>query len=73
MKGVILCGGAGTRLRPATYVVNKHLVPIGNYPMVLFPLNTIKSLGVNNILIITGGENIGDGVATIRVRLVKIN
>lgn len=60
MKGVILCGGLGTRLRPATYVINKHLVPIGAYPMVLFPLSTLKSLGVTDILIITGGEHIGD-------------
>lgn len=59
MKGVILCGGMGTRLRPATLVTNKHLVPIANYPMVLFPLNTLRSFGVTDILIITGGDHVG--------------
>lgn len=60
MKGVILCGGMGTRLRPATFVLNKHLVPIGNYPMILFSLATLKSFGIQDVLIVTGGEHVGD-------------
>lgn len=59
-KGVILCGGTGTRLRPVTYVTNKHLVPIINNPMVLYPLNTLKALGIDDVLIVSGGEHIGD-------------
>lgn len=60
MKGVILCGGKGTRLLPATKIINKHLLPLLNMPMVLYPLKTLKSLGVKDILLISGGNNIGD-------------
>ena len=59
MKGVILAGGKGTRLRPLTNVANKHLLPIYNRPMVEYPLDTLKSLGITDILIVTGGEYIG--------------
>lgn len=59
MKGVILCGGKGTRLLPATKNINKHLVPILNTPMVMFPLETLKSLGIRDILIVSGGDHIG--------------
>lgn len=59
MKGVILCGGNGTRLRPLTSIVNKHLLGVYNKPMVLYPLETLKSLGIKNILIVSGGEHIG--------------
>jgi glucose-1-phosphate thymidylyltransferase len=58
-KGVILCGGKGTRLRPATLTTNKHLLPIVNEPMILFPLRTLIALGIKDILIVTGGEHIG--------------
>lgn len=58
-KGVILCGGQGTRLRPATLTTNKHLLPIVNEPMILYPLRTLRRLGVNDILIVTGGEHVG--------------
>lgn len=58
-KGVILAGGKGTRLLPATKIYNKHLVPILNKPMVLYPLETLRSFGVKDILIVTGGDYIG--------------
>lgn len=58
-KGVILCGGKGTRLRPATLTTNKHLLAIVNEPMILFPLRTLVSMGVTDVLIITGGEHLG--------------
>jgi glucose-1-phosphate thymidylyltransferase len=58
-KGVILCGGEGTRLRPLTLIQNKHLLPIYNKPMVLYPLETLKALKIKDILIISGGEHIG--------------
>ncbi len=61
MKGVILAGGQGTRLRPITRVTNKHMVPILNRPMILYPLETLKNyLGVTDILIVSGGEHVGD-------------
>ena len=59
MKGVILAGGKGTRLRPATLVINKHLIPILNRPMILYPLETLKRLGVLDVVVVTGGEHIG--------------
>lgn len=59
MKGVILAGGQGTRLRPLTLVANKHLLPLYNKPMILYPIETLKSLDITDILIVTGGEHIG--------------
>lgn len=59
MKGIILAGGEGTRLRPLTLVANKHLLPIYNKPMVQFPIETLKNLGINDILIVTGGDKVG--------------
>lgn len=59
MKGILLCGGNGTRLRPLTFLQNKHLLPVYDRPMVLYPLSTLISLGIKDILIISGGENIG--------------
>ncbi|OGG72686.1 spore coat protein [Candidatus Kaiserbacteria bacterium RIFCSPLOWO2_01_FULL_53_17] len=62
MKGLILAGGKGTRLQPVTYVVNKHMVPILNRPMILYPLETLKHLGATDIMIVSGGGHIG-GIA----------
>lgn len=59
MKGVILAGGKGTRLRPLTLVANKHLLPVYNKPMILYPLETLKAWAIKEILIVTGGEYIG--------------
>src|SRR3989338_7407406 len=60
MKGVILCGGTGTRLSPLTNVTNKHLFPVFNKPMIYYPLQTLIDTGIRDILIVTGGENVGD-------------
>lgn len=60
LKGVILAGGTGSRLYPLTKVTNKHLLPIYNKPMILYPLETLKSLGISNICIVSGGEHIAD-------------
>lgn len=59
MRGIILAGGKGTRLRPATYAMNKHMVPILETPMILYPLATLKLLGCTDILIVSGGNHIG--------------
>jgi glucose-1-phosphate thymidylyltransferase len=59
MKGIILCGGTGTRLQPATFTINKHLLNILNRPMVLYPIETLKKMGVTDIMIISGGDHIG--------------
>lgn len=60
MRGVILAGGTGSRLYPCTLVTNKHLLPVFDKPMIFHPLEILKSLGIDDILIVTGGESIGD-------------
>lgn len=59
-KGVILAGGRGTRLHPLTYITNKHLLPVYNQPMIEYPLKTLIDMGCEDILIVSGGEHIGD-------------
>lgn len=59
MRGVILARGHGTRLGDATRVVNKHLLPVYDQPMIYQPIRTHRALGCDDILIVTGGENIG--------------
>ena len=59
MKGLILAGGAGTRLYPVSKVVNKHLIPIGNSPMIYYPVRTLVASGVTEIMIVTGPRSIG--------------
>ena len=56
----MLAGGEGKRLRPLTAVTNKHLLPVFDKPMILHPIEALKSLGVNDICLVTGGESIGD-------------
>ena len=60
MKGVILAGGLGTRLHPLTKITNKHLLPIYDRPMIYYPLRTLVDAGINDILLVTGGNNAGD-------------
>lgn len=60
IKGVVLAGGLGTRLSPLTTITNKHLLPVYNKPMILFPLETLKKSGIDEIMIICGKEHGGD-------------
>lgn len=59
MKGILLAGGNGSRLAPLTNVVNKHLLPVYDKPMVLYPLQKLKDAGLKDIMLITGGEHLG--------------
>ena len=60
MKGVVLAGGLGTRLRPLTSVTNKHLLPVYNQPMIFYPIQTLVNAGITDIMVVTGGNSAGD-------------
>jgi glucose-1-phosphate thymidylyltransferase len=60
MKGIVLAGGLGTRLRPLTAVTNKHLLPVYDKPMIYYPIQTLINAGVTEIMIVTGGNSAGD-------------
>lgn len=60
MKGVVLAGGLGSRLNPLTKVTNKHLLPVYNQPMIYYPIQTLINAGIDDIMIVTGGNSAGD-------------
>ena len=60
MKGVVLAGGLGSRLRPLTAVTNKHLLPVYDQPMIYYPIQTLVNAGIIDIMIVTGGNSAGD-------------
>lgn len=62
MKGIILAGGTGSRLYPLTKVTNKHLLPVGKYPMIFHAVNKLRMAEINDILIVTGKEHMGEVV-----------
>ena len=63
LRGIILAGGTGSRLMPLTKVTNKHLLPIGRKPMIYYPIEKLTSIGIREILIVTGIEHMGDVVS----------
>jgi glucose-1-phosphate thymidylyltransferase len=59
MKGVILAGGLGSRLFPLTKITNKHLLPVYDKPMIYYPIQTLINAGIDDIMIVTGGNYAG--------------
>lgn len=59
MKGVIIAGGLATRLRPLTFVTNKHLLPVYHKPMIYYPLEAMQKAGIKEVLLTTSGDHVG--------------
>jgi len=62
LKGIVLAGGTGSRLYPLTKVTNKHLLPVGRYPMIFHAIAKLKEAAISDILIVTGKDHMGDVV-----------
>src|SRR5919202_4391543 len=60
MKGVILAGGTGSRLDPLTRITNKHLLPVYDRPMVFYAINALREAGLDELMLVTGGEYVDD-------------
>ena len=63
LRGIVLAGGTGSRLMPLTKVTNKHLLPVGHKPMIFYPIEKLMGVGIEEILIVTGVEHMGDVVS----------
>ena len=72
MKGILICGGTGSRLRPLTEVTNKSLLPVYDRPLIQYPLQTLLDAGISDIAIITGPEHI-DQITTFLGSGAKFN
>ncbi|MBK7803597.1 MAG: NTP transferase domain-containing protein [Chloracidobacterium sp.] len=66
MKGVVLAGGLGSRLSPLTRITNKHLLPVYNKPMIYYPIEALVNAGIDDIMIVTGGNSAGDFLKLLR-------
>jgi glucose-1-phosphate thymidylyltransferase len=66
VKGVILAGGLGSRLYPLTHATNKHLLPIYDQPMIYYPIRTLVSAGIDDVMVVTGGPHAGDFLRVLR-------
>jgi len=60
MKGIVLAGGLGTRLNPLTKITNKHLLPVYNSPMIYYPIKSLVDAGIDDIMIVCGGNHAGE-------------
>ena len=63
LRGIVLAGGTGSRLKPLTKVTNKHLLPVGQKPMIFYPIEKLTAAGIDEVLIVTGVEHMGDVVS----------
>ncbi|WP_152396969.1 sugar phosphate nucleotidyltransferase [Paenibacillus guangzhouensis] len=59
MKGIILAGGTGSRLFPLTKLINKHLLPVGRFPMICYGIERMRKAGIQDILLIVGKSSAG--------------
>jgi len=66
MKGIILAGGKATRLRPLTKITSKQLLPVYNKPMIFYPIKTLVSAGIDEILVVTSGPYAGHFIGVLR-------
>jgi glucose-1-phosphate thymidylyltransferase len=66
MKGIILAGGIGSRLRPLTRVTNKHLLPVYDRPMIYYPIECLVTAGIDEVMLVTGGEHAGDFIKVLK-------
>jgi glucose-1-phosphate thymidylyltransferase len=66
MKGAIMAGGLGTRLYPLTYATNKHLLPVYDKPMIFYPIDTLVSAGIDELIVAAGGPHAGDFLPVLR-------
>lgn len=66
MKGVVLAGGLGTRLYPLTHATNKHLLPVYNAPMIFYPIRTLVTAGIKEILLVTSGPYAGHFIRVLK-------
>jgi glucose-1-phosphate thymidylyltransferase len=62
MKGLVCAGGQGTRLEELTRVTNKHLLPVGSWPMIYYPLQLLERGGIESVLVVTGKEHAGQTI-----------
>jgi glucose-1-phosphate thymidylyltransferase len=60
VKGLILAGGTATRLDPLTRVTNKHLLPVYDRPMIYYPIETLRGMGIREVMVILGGRSMGE-------------
>ncbi|MGH9172188.1 MAG: sugar phosphate nucleotidyltransferase [Acidimicrobiales bacterium] len=60
MRGVLLAGGTGSRLHPLTRITNKHLLPIGDRPMISYGIEALVASGITEIMVVTGGTHAGE-------------
>lgn len=58
MKGILICGGSGTRLKPLTDITNKSLLPIYDKPLILYPLQTLIDASIREIMVVSGPEHV---------------
>jgi glucose-1-phosphate thymidylyltransferase len=66
MKGVVLAGGLGTRLLPLTRITNKHLLAVYDQPMIYYPIQKLAQAGIQDVIIVTGGNSSGDFLRLLR-------